>query len=515
MKRLLAIFLTVVLILGLSTVLLPAQIAVANPGNVVYVDDDNTGYEDGSEADPFNTIQEGINAALSGDTVQVAPGTYNENIVMKSQVIILGSGAYATTINGTGAGSVVVATDVELAELDGFTITNGIAEGGGGIEVHWYSSPTISNCIITGNSAPYGGGIWINDYSSPAIKNCIIAGNEATDTEFGYGGGIFSTAFSTPTVVNCTITGNSAVWGGGIANIATFLIPVTNSIIWGNTADSEPSIYNFIVREDPIFSYCDIEGCGGSGEGWVSSLGTDGGNNIDDDPLFVDPAGGDYHLQAESPCIDTGTSTNAPSIDLDGVSRPQPEDGQVDMGAYERPAGSNLVDIDIKPGSDPNSINPSGKGVIPVAILTTDNFDATTVDPDTVIFGPGGAEPVHTAIEDVDDDGDTDMILHFRTQDTGIELGDTEATLTSQTTDGIEITGTDSVRIVPPEGKGKANKGSNLGEGGGQDNGNGNPNPGQGNNQDGGNDNPNSGQGNNQGGNNGNSNPGKGKGKGK
>ena len=116
---------------------------------------------------------------------------------------------------------------------------------------------------------------------------------------------------------------------------------------------------------------------------------------------------------------------------------------------------------------------------------------------------------------DVDDDGDTDMILHFRTQDTDIEPDDTEAILTGQITDGIEITGTDSVRIVPPEGKGKANKGSNPEKGGGQDNGNDNPNSGPGNNQGNGNDNPNSGQGNNQSGENGDSNPGQGKGKGK
>lgn len=46
------------------------------------------------------------------------------------------------------------------------------------------------------------------------------------------------------------------------------------------------------------------------------------------------------------------------------------------------------VDIDIKPGSFPNTINPKSERVIPVAILTTDTFDATTVDPLSVKFGP-------------------------------------------------------------------------------------------------------------------------------
>ncbi len=75
------------------------------------------------------------------------------------------------------------------------------------------------------------------------------------------------------------------------------------------------------------------------------------------------------------------------------------------------------VPIDIKPGSFPNSINPDKNGVIPVAILGTATFDATQVDPDTVQFGPDGATKMHKKahLEDVDGDGDTDMVLHFRT----------------------------------------------------------------------------------------------------
>lgn len=114
--------------------------------------------------------------------------------------------------------------------------------------------------------------------------------------------------------------------------------------------------------------------------------------------------------------------------------------------------------IDIKPGSDPNSINPKkSEGVISVAILTTSkadgdpiDFDATQVDPSTVTFGPDGATEVHNQghLEDVDSDGDTDMVLHFRTQETGIQVGDTEASLEGKTTDGKDFKGTDSIRTV-------------------------------------------------------------------
>ncbi len=111
---------------------------------------------------------------------------------------------------------------------------------------------------------------------------------------------------------------------------------------------------------------------------------------------------------------------------------------------------SQDVDIDIKPGSYPNSINPKSQGVIPVAILTTASFDATTVDPASVRFGPGGAAEAHGTghIEDVDGDGDNDMVLHFRTQATGIECGATSASLTGQTLGGQPIEGIDSVRTV-------------------------------------------------------------------
>ena len=108
------------------------------------------------------------------------------------------------------------------------------------------------------------------------------------------------------------------------------------------------------------------------------------------------------------------------------------------------------VDIDIKPGSFPSSINPRSKGVIPVAILTTDTFDATTVDPTTVHFGRTGSEasPVQSALKDVDGDGDTDMILYFDTQATGIQCGDTSASLTGKTFSGQMIQGSDSINTA-------------------------------------------------------------------
>jgi len=113
-----------------------------------------------------------------------------------------------------------------------------------------------------------------------------------------------------------------------------------------------------------------------------------------------------------------------------------------------------LSEIDIKPGSDPNSINPFANGVIPVALLGSAGFDASDVDFTSLEFGlcgESGATPIHRTghVEDVNDDGFLDFVSHYRTQDTGIEFGDTEACLTGQLNDGTPFQGSDAINTVP------------------------------------------------------------------
>jgi hypothetical protein len=111
-----------------------------------------------------------------------------------------------------------------------------------------------------------------------------------------------------------------------------------------------------------------------------------------------------------------------------------------------RPCGVTQVEIDIKPGPGANRIKPGNKGSIPVAILTTDDFDASTVDAATVKFGPDGAPPRSFGhLQDVDDDGDIDLLFLFRTRDTGIQCGNTIAVLTGLTFERDEIRGEDSI----------------------------------------------------------------------
>ena len=123
------------------------------------------------------------------------------------------------------------------------------------------------------------------------------------------------------------------------------------------------------------------------------------------------------------------------------------------IGATVAPVYAGLsVAIDIKPGSDPNSINPQSRGVISVPILGSDTFDVTEVNLASLGFGPSGASPTHPNafhLEDVNDDGFTDLVTHYRIQQTGIVFGDTEACLTGETLGGQPFGPCDSINTFP------------------------------------------------------------------
>jgi hypothetical protein len=101
---------------------------------------------------------------------------------------------------------------------------------------------------------------------------------------------------------------------------------------------------------------------------------------------------------------------------------------------------SCTVAIKIRP-DEPGipSINPRSRGVLSVAVFSSGNFDATTIDTTKVLFGPDaldqqpkGAAPVRVLVQDVDHDGYPDLVFYFRIQDTVIQCGDTSADLVGQ-----------------------------------------------------------------------------------
>ncbi|MHC4105964.1 MAG: right-handed parallel beta-helix repeat-containing protein, partial [Planctomycetota bacterium] len=157
---------------------------------------------------PGDSIQDAIDSASYFDTVQVAAGTYVENITLKNGVALIGAGAATTTIDPND-GTVVMADLCDPnTRLSGFTITGGTGSiRGGGIYTS-YSDIAITNCAFVGNSANQGGGIY-NNNSSLTVTNCTFSGNLALD-----GGGMYSSG-TPPTVTNCTFSANSAVSRGG------------------------------------------------------------------------------------------------------------------------------------------------------------------------------------------------------------------------------------------------------------------------------------------------------------
>lgn len=113
------------------------------------------------------------------------------------------------------------------------------------------------------------------------------------------------------------------------------------------------------------------------------------------------------------------------------------------------------VDIDIKPGSDPNSISPSSAGVIPVGVFSSTEFDATTIDPETVALARARVKLVGKAgkylcnEEDINGDDLDDLVCKVHTAQFMIEVGDSLAVLEAETYDGKRVRGEDTVRIVP------------------------------------------------------------------
>jgi len=279
--------------------------------------------------DDYLTLQETIDAAFIGDTVVARPGTYRETIDLLGKAITVRSewGPDVTVIDGEQAGSVVSFVNGEDRDtvLQGFTITNGLGTSswgglaGGGIFCD-SSSPTITGNVVTGNVlADTGAGIFCW-YSEPLITSTMICGNFATS----WGGGLLILDWvGVPTLTNCTVADNEAGAGGGLAcmNLACMgEVTVTNSIVWGNTALSDPQILD---GGGVDVTYCDVE------DGWP------GTGNFDANPLFYDSTQGDYHLQWTSPCKDAGNGAAPELPDEDFEDDPRVALTGVDVGADE------------------------------------------------------------------------------------------------------------------------------------------------------------------------------------
>ncbi|MBM3242611.1 hypothetical protein FJZ31_40640 [Candidatus Poribacteria bacterium] len=353
----------------------------------------------------YPTIQAGIDAAVDGDTVLVADGTWtgpdNKNLDFNGKAITVTSenGAEYCIIdcNSDGRGFDFHSGESENSVVSGFTIKNGYVsfESGGGVRC-LSASPTITNNIIR-NCNPYGhgGGVGCQGGASPTIANNIITEN-MTEPAWS-GGGIYCDGASSPIIMSNTITKNSSDYGGGIRCIEYSNPVITNNVIawnsgqgggiscdhsspiitnntitrndfWGiESWQSSPVVINTIIWNNTssaisgsaIVTYSDVQG------GWP------GIGNINADPMFVDP-NGDYHLQVGSPCIDAGTPIGAPPDDIEG----NPRDEFPDMGTYEyQGVGTGSIN-----GTVTDMASNPIKGVLVIAALGETKEKAFTDD---------------------------------------------------------------------------------------------------------------------------------------
>ncbi len=274
----------------------------------------------------LNPLQVQIDAAVDGDVIVVEPGIYEGPLFFKGKNITLTSTdptdsavVAATVLQGRGNSSVVTfaGTENDTCALAGFTITGGSSLRGGGICAN-SAQAGISHCVIQNNTATYGGGI---ADCLGKIEKCVISSNSGISN----GGGLVKCA---GLISNCLIVNNTAVSGAGLNNCDGVIVnctiadntatsnggglrrcdgAVSNSVIWSNSPDDQFECTNL--------TYCCYKGAVGGG-------------NLNGDPLFVDPTAGDYRLQQESPCIDTGDPAS------DYSNEPMPNGECINMGFY-------------------------------------------------------------------------------------------------------------------------------------------------------------------------------------
>ena len=294
--------------------------------------DDLGGTNDCTSPDqPCKTIQNAVTQSNSGDLIELAPGTYTENVTVSQSVTIQGDLITGSTVNGNGTGSVFVVNSGITATLSQVTITNGTAQAatsfdGGGIFNQGIL--TLFGVTVNGNQAPgtgVGGGIC--NVGTLTVINSTISGNTSAVS----GGGLANqTTNSTATVVNSTINGNSAPQAGGVFNSGAVTLNLTNTIISGSLGGGGDCVNSGGTIGTNDRNLVQDGSCSPavSGDPLLGPLGNNGG------PTFTQA------LLVGSPAKDAGDDTVlgdplALTTDQRGSGFPRLACAHVDIGAFE------------------------------------------------------------------------------------------------------------------------------------------------------------------------------------
>ena len=236
----------------------------------------------------FTDIQSAIDAAISGDSIYMDPGTYDSiRVDSKSIQIIAGEGPTKSFIDAKGLTTAVILSGYpNQTRISGFTILNGIGDlnadgNGGGIRVEPGVKASIDNCVLTGHE---DGAIFFGDSSETIVTNTLTYGN---DKSLIFGSG-------TASFINSTFADNQSQ--SRIESDAN--ITFVNTIFMGQV-DFDESVTDVSIASDySLFKY----GEESFNLNYVKNYYW-GPFNIQADPMFVDTLIQDYHLQKESPAI--------------------------------------------------------------------------------------------------------------------------------------------------------------------------------------------------------------------
>ncbi len=275
-----------------------------------------------------------FDSALGGQTITLTSG---EISIFNSMTIEASNLAGGIIIDAGGNSRVMEVTNANVT-LDSLTLTNGHASGnGGGILLDSSAALTMTNCTVSANSATSGGGGIENNGGTLTVNQCTLSGNSTAQNGGGIdvgsdstvtlynstlsgnsasgGGGGIENYQATNTLINCTLSGNSAGGGGGINNYGA--LTLTNTIVAGNTAATDPNLYLDISG-----SFTGANNIG-SGDPLLAPLGNYGGPTQTMPPL------------AGSPTLDKGDDSVTNFLATDQRGYPRRSGTHVDIGAVE------------------------------------------------------------------------------------------------------------------------------------------------------------------------------------